>query len=68
MAFATAQGLGHRVMHGRLLLGWALAMQGDAAASVAHIQQGLEAVQGTGPKLYHPSWLSLLAEASGQAG
>ena len=34
IAFATAQGLAHRVVHGRLLLGWALAMQGDAVAGV----------------------------------
>ena len=34
IAFATAQGLAHRVVNGRLLLGWALAMQGDAAAGV----------------------------------
>jgi len=43
-------------------------MQGHAATSVAHIQQGWSAVQGTGPKLSHPYWLSLLAEAYGQAG
>ena len=48
MAFATAQGLAHRVVHGRLLLGWALAMQGDAAAGVTHLQAGFEGLQGTG--------------------
>ena len=68
MALATAQGLVHRVAHGRILRGWALAMQGDAATGVAHIQQGLEAVQGTGLKLYRPYLLALLAEAYGQAG
>ena len=45
MAFATAQGFAHRVAQGRILRGWALAMQGDAAAGVAHIQQGLAALQ-----------------------
>jgi predicted ATPase/DNA-binding winged helix-turn-helix (wHTH) protein len=68
MALAAAQGFGHRLEHGRLLWGWALAMQGDVAAGVAHIQQGLVAVQGTGPQLYRPYFLSLLAEAYGQAG
>ena len=68
MALAAAHGLGHRVEHGRLLRGWVLAMQGDAAAGVAHIQQGLVAVQGTGPKVFHPYYLALLAEAYGQAG
>jgi predicted ATPase len=67
-AFATAQGLEHNVVFGRILLGWALAMQGDAAAGMAHIQQGLAVVQRTGLKLYRPYFLTLLAEASGQAG
>jgi predicted ATPase len=68
MALATAQGLGHRVEQGRMLWGWALAMQGDAATGLAHIQQGLEAVQSRGQNLYHSYHLSLLAEAYGQAG
>ena len=48
--------------------GWALAMQGDAATGVMHLQQGLEAVQNIDQKLYHPYHLALLAEAYGQAG
>ena len=68
MAMATAQGFAHRVAQGRIMRGWALAMQGDAATGVAHIQQGLGAVQSTGQKLYHPYHLALLAEAYGQAG
>jgi len=68
MVLAAAQGLGHRIEHGRILRGWALAMQGDAATGVAHIQQGLVAVQSMGLKLYRPYFLYLLAEAYGQAG
>ena len=68
MALATAQGFEHRVAQGRIMRGWALAMQGDAATGVAHIQQGLGAVQSIGQKLYHPYHLALLAEAYGQAG
>jgi predicted ATPase/DNA-binding winged helix-turn-helix (wHTH) protein len=68
MAFATAQGLAHRVVHGRLLLGWALAMQGDAAAGVAHLQAGVDGLEHTGHKLYRPYFLGLLAEALGGAG
>ena len=68
IALATAQGFAHRVAQGRIMQGWALAMQGDAATGVAHIHQGLGAVQSTGQKLYHPYHLALLAEAYGQAG
>src|SRR5262252_10091240 len=67
MAFATAQGLAHRVEQGRILRGWAVAMQGDAAAGVAHIRQGLAARQDVEHKLARSYYLALLAEASGQA-
>src|SRR4029453_16797101 len=68
IALATAQGFEHRVAQGRIMRGWALAMQGDAATGVAHIQQGLKVVQRIGQKLYYPYHLALLAEAHGQAG
>jgi predicted ATPase len=68
MALATVQGLGHRLAQGRILQGWALAMQGDAATGVAHLQQGLVATQGTGQMLHRPYSLALLAEVHGQAG
>jgi predicted ATPase len=45
-----------------------LARQGDAATGVAHMQQGLGAIHGTGLKLYRPYFLALVSEASGQAG
>jgi predicted ATPase len=67
-ALAVTHGLEPSVGHGRLLRGWALAMQGHVATGMVHIQQGLAAVQETGPKMYRPYWLSLLAEAYGQAG
>jgi predicted ATPase len=67
MAFATTHGLAHRGVQGRLLLGWALAMQGDAAG-VPHLQAGIEELQRPGLKLGRPYYLGLLAEASGQAG
>jgi predicted ATPase len=68
MALATVQGFGHRLAQGRILQGWALAMQGDATAGVAHLQEGLVATQGTGQMLHRPYFLALLAEAYGQAG
>jgi predicted ATPase len=67
MAFATAQDLGHRVAHGRILWGWALAMQGDATTGVTLHRQGLAVQEVVGPKVGRPYFLALLAEASGQA-
>jgi MalT-like TPR region len=46
MAAAAAQGFGRRAEYGR---GWALAMQGEAEAGLAQIQQGLTATQVVGP-------------------
>jgi predicted ATPase len=43
-------------------------MQGDATTGIAHMHQGLGAVQSMGLKLYHAYFLSLLAEAYGQTG
>jgi predicted ATPase len=42
-------------------------MQGEAAAGVAHLRQGL-ASPDIGPTLLRPHWLALLAEAYGRAG
>jgi adenylate cyclase len=67
MAFASAQGLMHRVGQGRILLGWALAMGGDAATGVQHIQQGMAAHQDLGIKMGQSYYLNLLAEAFAQA-
>jgi predicted ATPase len=68
MALAHAQGFAHRVAQGRMLRGWALAMQGDTATGMAHIQQGMGAVQAIGQKLNRPCHLGYLAEAYAQAG
>jgi predicted ATPase len=68
MTLAAMHGFGHRVEQGRILRGWALAMQDDAPAGVAHIHQGVVALQSLGDKPYHPYQLALLAEAHGQAG
>ena len=67
-AFATTQGLVHHAAYGRILLGWALARQGDATTGVAHSTRGWQRSKDTGLKLYRPYFLALLAEASGRAG
>jgi predicted ATPase len=68
MALAGKQGFAHRVELGRILWGWAMALQGDAAAGVTHIRQGLADSQGLGPEVAYPYWLTLLAEAYGHVG
>jgi predicted ATPase len=69
MALAQEQGLVFRLEQGRILRGWALAMQGATDAGVAQIRQGLAAHERAGlPQLGLPSMLALLAEAYGQAG
>jgi predicted ATPase len=67
MALAVTHGMEQRVGQGRRMQGWALAMQGDVATGLAHIQQGLAVMQESGINLYRPYYLALLAEAYDQA-
>jgi predicted ATPase len=68
MGLALEQGFALRSEQGRILRGWARAMQGDASEGIAQISQGLEAHQRLGgPALGRPFVLALLAEAYGQA-
>ena len=68
MGLALEQGFILRGEQGRILQGWALAMQGDASAGIMQISQGLAAHQRVGgPELGRPFVLALLAEAYGQA-
>ena len=65
---AATHGFGYRAAQGRLFLGWTLALQGEAAAGVPLIAQGLAAHEAAGLKTFRPYGLALLAEAYGQAG
>ena len=68
MGLALEQGFVLRFEQGRILRGWALAMQGDAGEGMTQIGQGLAAHQRVGgPELGRPSVLALLAEVYGQA-
>jgi hypothetical protein len=58
MAFATAQGLGHRVAQGRILWGWALAMQGDATTGVTQLRQGWRCRTSWAPRWREPIFLA----------
>jgi class 3 adenylate cyclase/predicted ATPase len=48
--------------------GWALAEQGQRAAGMAQIRQGLAALRVTGQETWVPYMLALLAERQGQSG
>ena len=67
LALAAEHRLPLRAEQGRLLRGWALAVQGEAAAGVAHLRQAL-ASPDVGPESLRSYWLTVLAEAYGQAG
>jgi predicted ATPase len=66
LALAEAQQWPLRADQGRILRGW-LAKQGDAAAGVIHLRQGVVS-RDVGPENLRPHWLALLAEAYGRAG
>jgi predicted ATPase len=67
LALATEYRLALRAEQGRLLRGWALAMQGEVAAGLAHLRQAL-ASPDVGPESLRSYWLAVLAEAYGRAG
>ena len=67
LAMAAVHRLALRAEQGHLLRRWALAMQGEAAAGVAHLRQAL-ASPDVGPEALRPYWLATLAEAYGRAG
>jgi predicted ATPase len=53
---------------GMVFQGWAVAMQGQVAAGLAQMREGLEAYQALIGGVSRPLFLALLAEAHGQAG
>ena len=67
LAMASKHQLALRTEQGRLLQGWVLAMQSEAAAGVAHLRQAL-ASPDVGPESLRSYWLATLAEAYGRAG
>jgi DNA-binding winged helix-turn-helix (wHTH) protein/predicted ATPase len=67
MTLADEQGFGLRCEQGRLLRGWALAMQGRPAEGVAQVRQAFAVYPNMEPGLYRAYFLGLLAEAYGQA-
>jgi DNA-binding winged helix-turn-helix (wHTH) protein len=71
MALCTEQGFALYLARGIILQGWAMAEQGQGAAGLAQMHQGLVAYQATGAAVFRPYYLAFLAEAYGtrrQAG
>ncbi|HEY7493836.1 MAG TPA: AAA family ATPase, partial [Candidatus Tectomicrobia bacterium] len=68
LTLATVQGFPLYVGHGTYLQGWVLAMQGEGAAGLEQLRQGLAAILAAGQELSRPFCLVLLAEAAGHVG
>jgi DNA-binding winged helix-turn-helix (wHTH) protein/predicted ATPase len=68
LTLATAQGFPLWGGFGTYWRGWALAMQGQGAAGLAQMHQGMTAVLATGQELARPFCLVWLAEAAGHVG
>lgn len=66
LTLSTEQRLLWSVGAGTILGGWALAEQGERAAGIAQMRQGMEALQATGAMSERSHWLALLAEAYGK--
>src|SRR5262249_23705471 len=54
MTAVAAQGFGYRIEQGHILRGWALAVQGEAAAGGGVVAPGVAASEGTGSKALPP--------------
>ena len=68
MALCTEQEFALYLARGTILQGWAMAEQGQGAAGLAQMRQGLVAYQVTGAAVFRPYYLAFLAEASGKLG
>jgi predicted ATPase len=68
MTLSTEHGFPHWLPYGMILRGWALTAQGAKAEGIAQLRQGLVAHLDTRAGLHRPYFLSLLAEAYGEAG
>ena len=68
VALSQKHGFPHRLAMGRMLQGWATAMQTPAGAGLAQLEDGLAAWQATGSALLRPYFLSLVAEVQHKSG
>jgi predicted ATPase len=68
MALCTEQGFALYLARSTILQGWTMAEQGQGAAGLAQMRQGLGAYQITGAEVFRPYYLGFLAEAYGKVG
>jgi predicted ATPase len=68
VALATEQGFPQWVAAGTSLHGWALAMQGQGAAGMAQIRQGIAADRAIGIAAFVPYMCTLLADVAAHLG
>jgi predicted ATPase len=68
VALSTAQGFPLWAAYGTSLRGWALAMQGQGAAGVAQVRQGLAAWRAHGAALAVPNLCTVLADICDHLG
>jgi predicted ATPase len=68
IAVSTEHGFPYWSAFGAILRGCALTAQGERAAGIAQMSQGLATHRATGAELHRPYFLSLLAEAYGKVG
>jgi predicted ATPase len=68
ISLSKEQGFPHRLAHGFILCGWALAQQGQVQEGFKQINQGIRARRATGAEVGRPYFLSLIAEAHGTMG
>jgi class 3 adenylate cyclase/predicted ATPase len=68
VASATEQGFPLYAAYGTSCRGWALAMQGQDAAGLAQLRQGIAAVRATGAALFVPYLCAVLADAAAHLG
>ena len=68
MELCTEQRITFYLEMGRIIRGWALAVQGQAKEGIAHIKQGLNAIRATGAALWRTHFLAMLAHACKEAG
>jgi predicted ATPase len=68
VALSTEQGFPLWAATGTSLRGWALAMQGQGEAGLAHVCQGIAAWRATGAALFVPCFCTMLAEVYDHLG